>query len=1192
MKKIVYLLITLLPGNALIAQTWDGSTSTDWNTASNWSTNTVPQATGNVTIPGGALPNWPVLHADITVNTFDMNAGSQLDFNGFSLTSTSTVSIRAVLNNSNAATDIVVTSNNGGGGGSNYMGGCIVNDNFILNTKGTAITYEGYNAANMYNGNATYNLGGTGRFYSSYHEKCMYNGNLTVNRTVAGTTDLFNAGFISINGNFTYNNMIGGHTYINSGNNTVGPINGTLNITATGTGNPEFYMRKIKNLTGGGAVSVQNCGANEVDNDTMIVVSVNVTGFSGGSNDGLSECVITGDLTYAEAATNTGSVYLGRNTVNGNTVLGSNANTTWYEGYIGGITYNGNTTFNLNGTGRFNSSYNQKCSFDGNLTVNRTGIGITDLFNAGFNFITGNFSYTNTVGGPTYINSGNTTLGPIGGMLNVTASGPGNPDFYMRRIKNLTGGGNVFIQNCGEHEIDDDTLNVVAVTVNGFSSAGTDGLSNCVISGDLTYIETAGNAGAVYMGGNIIHGNTTITSNTVVTWYESYNKSNYYNGNLTLSRNAAGSFQIAYHDTTYVGKSLVFNSNAGFDVNTTIEFNSSNNGIVEQLGTQPIVIPRLVMNKTGGASITLNDSVTITTSAGFYGGNIYTSAANSLIFPNNVVTHTSTSASSHVIGPVTKIGDEIFTFPVGGPVSYNPVAMSAPSGSTSRFRAEYKNQNPTSDGYNTSSKAGTFGAAAISKAGYWDVQRLAGATNVTLTLGFGTNPYETYPTPLTSLKVAHWNGTQWDDHGNAAPTGTPASGTVNNSVAITSFSPFTLAGVIPTYFYIYSTPGPGPDGTPVKVDLIGGYPTDSIKQLPGVAYTTDSIFLIANGSSVGFKGKDFYGVEKDDTTVTVAAAPLTYISANGNGTLNFTGWRHFVYMRNGSNQIMGAIKDSGLTLGNTTMNTYFSTANVATSPNGNIYLKRSFKITSEFAPAGAKRVVRFYITKTEFNDLVAADPTAFPNGINSLTITKYNGPMEDSLFNPQPGGNAVIIPNSAIMIVDMGTMYLLDIAVDGFSGFYIGGNNMNLNLCSGSTITLPVNINGATYQWQVDNGGGFSNISNGGIYSGATKSALTITNPPNTIYGYKYRALVNGGTPSQVYTIKLNISWTGAVSTAWENVANWSCGALPNDNTDVVINAGKPNFPQLNSNISIRSLRVNPGATVTIKTGFTLTVKK
>jgi hypothetical protein len=48
---------------------------------------------------------------------------------------------------------------------------------------------------------------------------------------------------------------------------------------------------------------------------------------------------------------------------------------------------------------------------------------------------------------------------------------------------------------------------------------------------------------------------------------------------------------------------------------------------------------------------------------------------------------------------------------------------------------------------------------------------------------------------LANLRIARFNGTQWKDHGNGGTTGGPASGTITTSAAVTSFSPFTLAGI-------------------------------------------------------------------------------------------------------------------------------------------------------------------------------------------------------------------------------------------------------------------------------------------------------------------------------------------------------------------------------------------------------------
>ena len=76
---------------------------------------------------------------------------------------------------------------------------------------------------------------------------------------------------------------------------------------------------------------------------------------------------------------------------------------------------------------------------------------------------------------------------------------------------------------------------------------------------------------------------------------------------------------------------------------------------------------------------------------------------------------------------------------------------------------------------------------------------------------------------------------------------------------------------------------------------------------------------------------------------------------------------------------------------------------------------------------------------------------------------------------------------------------------------------VNATVCTNNVTTFSVVATGtsATYQWQVstDNGNTFTNITNGGVYSGATTPTLTITAPPVSMNGYIYRVIVNGAAP-------------------------------------------------------------------------------
>ncbi len=68
-------------------------------------------------------------------------------------------------------------------------------------------------------------------------------------------------------------------------------------------------------------------------------------------------------------------------------------------------------------------------------------------------------------------------------------------------------------------------------------------------------------------------------------------------------------------------------------------------------------------------------------------------------------------------------------------------------------------------------------------------------------------------------------------------------------------------------------------------------------------------------------------------------------------------------------------------------------------------------------------------------------------------------------------------------------------------------------ICEGNNTSFAIIASGTSYQWQVNNGSGFSNISNGGVYSGATTNTLSITGVANAMNDYQYRCVVSGSCP-------------------------------------------------------------------------------
>ncbi|WP_378945955.1 cadherin-like beta sandwich domain-containing protein [Mesorhizobium sp. ANAO-SY3R2] len=80
-------------------------------------------------------------------------------------------------------------------------------------------------------------------------------------------------------------------------------------------------------------------------------------------------------------------------------------------------------------------------------------------------------------------------------------------------------------------------------------------------------------------------------------------------------------------------------------------------------------------------------------------------------------------------------------------------------------------------------------------------------------------------------------------------------------------------------------------------------------------------------------------------------------------------------------------------------------------------------------------------------------------------------------------------------------------------------------IAAGGTASFSVTAENATgYQWQVDQGAGFINISDGALYSGATSATLSITGATIELNGYQYRVVV--------YRVGTGLPTSSAVSDA------------------------------------------------------------
>jgi hypothetical protein len=143
--------------------------------------------------------------------------------------------------------------------------------------------------------------------------------------------------------------------------------------------------------------------------------------------------------------------------------------------------------------------------------------------------------------------------------------------------------------------------------------------------------------------------------------------------------------------------------------------------------------------------------------------------------------------------------------------------------------------------------------------------------------------------------------------------------------------------------------------------------------------------------------------------------------------------------------------------------------------------------------------------------------------------------------------------------------------------------------CPNGSISFESGLTGTTYQWQMNDGTGYIDLTNGGIYSGVTSSVLRLANVPTSLRGNKYRCLVNGINYSPENILRFSVTWKGTLSTAWGNPSNWDCGVLPDSKTDVVIPVSV-RYPLVGIAASCYSLQLAPSSSVTVTTGFNLLI--
>ncbi|MBL0339723.1 MAG: hypothetical protein IPP71_01695 [Bacteroidetes bacterium] len=259
-----------------------------------------------------------------------------------------------------------------------------------------------------------------------------------------------------------------------------------------------------------------------------------------------------------------------------------------------------------------------------------------------------------------------------------------------------------------------------------------------------------------------------------------------------VSFNSTGQdVQVCYTGNNYFYKNLTSNSNKVVFNTSTGKVTLAGDTAQSLNGSYNYAFKKLSINKSAN-QVTANTTLSVDDTLFFVSGNLITTATNLLTMKAGSK-ESGASSNSFVSGPVKKIGNTAFAYPVGRNASYRPIEISAPSTTTSEFTGEYLEDSVS---VNTSSRESTLGY--LNRNNYWKLNRQVGTSQVYVTLSWDT------PNALvdTFVKVASWNGTQWKDLGKGIVSGNRIIGSVQSTNAAQSYLEFSLS-----YWNINAIPG-------------------------------------------------------------------------------------------------------------------------------------------------------------------------------------------------------------------------------------------------------------------------------------------------------------------------------------------------------------------------------------------------
>lgn len=621
------------------------------------------------------------------------------------------------------------------------------------------VDYNGTIAQNVLTeityGNLTFSNGTTNA--KSLLGNIQVNGNLLIN---AGATILLDSINISLYGNIT-------------NNGTITPGQSTLKLE--GTTKTMVGPFTLNNIITNGSYTVTS-GTTSLAGNLYVETT-------GSLNFGNNDVILDGDLTNKGSLTsNANATFTGTRV---QTLQLLNAVTSSSTGVIN---FNGTVAPILNSTSSPNFA---------TVNINNTA-GITpssswNVFVAcnianGSSFNDGGFThnfYRNFTNNGTVVSSGNlrfTPGAPFSASGTITLDGT-----------SFTSTGNVTFAGTAPITIIDNNPSFTNVFVTNTHSSGVTAPSSWNIANKFQIsngsLFNAGTATSHVISENLVNNGTlngetsTITFNGVGVLINGTGSTTF--NNLTIGAGA----NLTLNKSINITKNLV-NDGVLNGLGRTVAFTGSTASVISGV-TGNITFGELEQNKTS-TTTTLSIPVTVIDNLYMNNGVILSDNTNLLIL-NNDATSSSGNSTSFVNGPMKKIGDDAFIFPLGDGAKWARLGISAPSVTTDAFTAQYYDTNYVDT--TTMALAPAPVLNKVSKNEYWTCDRTNGSSNVTVQLFWENNVESGINAYTADLVVAHWNGSAWENAGQSSiNTSNPGSVTSNT---VNSFSPFTFGSLSP-----------------------------------------------------------------------------------------------------------------------------------------------------------------------------------------------------------------------------------------------------------------------------------------------------------------------------------------------------------------------------------------------------------